>query len=110
MNNLDIAWLAGLWEGEGYFGVVYRTRASGNTHPRLTCEIKMTDLDIIERVARLLDGRIVTKKPKYEHYKMLYYVRLYDSRAAEFMRLIRPYMGIRRGARIDELLAIQDSR
>src|SRR5215472_89670 len=56
-----IPWLAGLLEGEGYFGTVTNWVArKGYRYPRVG--IKMTDRDVIERVAAAWDIKIYTLK------------------------------------------------
>lgn len=58
IRSADIAWLAGLLEGEGAFGMSDRS---------LCVKILMTDRDIIERAAALLRGHTYTRRaPKID--------------------------------------------
>ena len=96
-----IAWLAGYLEGEGSFL---------RTVNRIFVSVQTTDRDIAQRVATLLNGTVYLTGKRKPHHKQAYMVRLTGARAEYCMRLVRPYMGIRRGARIDECLEVAESR
>ncbi len=49
IRNVDIAWLAGLVEGEGSFHMSTRS---------IAIILTMTDRDVVERAATLLNGRV----------------------------------------------------
>jgi hypothetical protein len=99
IRDCDVYWLAGLLEGEGWFGL---------SHYRTPCiVVSMTDLDVIEQAADLM-GNKVTAQPKRTG-KQAWSVSLYGHRAVALMRVLHPYMGQRRSARIAELLAGWDS-
>ena len=91
MNPIEIAWLAGLFEGEGYFGFQSSLRA----------QILMTDLDVIEKVKliTMCRGAIYNKKPSPGR-KQAYALQLSGQQAAELMVAIYPHMGERRRERI----------
>lgn len=116
MNEVEIAWVAGLLEGEGSFSIAKRgVTAAGRPKPNrqvhVTCG--MTDRDVVERLLRtvgvgsiFLDTRSRTN-PKH---KDLYTWRTAKRADVEaLLRTIRPYMGLRRGAKIDEILAYFES-
>lgn len=99
----DVAWLAGLLEGEGWFGDAGRTR--GGRHA--VVRVRMTDRDVVERVAIAMGGVKVQPAPgRKPGYKDTYRAQVCGRRAVELMRTVRPHMGDRRGARIDELLEV----
>ncbi len=100
----DIAWAAGLFEGEGCF-----TQGHGNDATRthlFRIIVVSTDLDVLERFKRVLGvGRISPVKHRLRpHHKQQW---RYDLGASvEVLRcveLLYPYLGIRRRARADEL-------
>jgi hypothetical protein len=97
IKSEDIAWLAGILEGEGYFNL--DETKSGHVYIALG----MTDKDVVERVGKLWDRPVRLKKRVFGC-RMLWIVKIYGGAAREWMRLIRPYMGIRRGKRIDYIL------
>lgn len=101
MTDLELAWLAGLLEGEAAFC----HERYEEKYTRAVISIKMTDRDVIERVADLVGGqRITLMRAERAGYKDQYRVRLRGARAREIMQLILPYMGERRAAKIRECL------
>lgn len=66
--------------------------------------VKMTDIDIIERAARLL-GVSVQPQKVGDNCKPIWRARVTGRRAEGILREILPYMGKRRSARINELLS-----
>lgn len=98
-SGADIAWLAGLLEGEGCF-YLNRGRYPG-------IRLQMSDQDVVERAAVMLGGRARLQDPPSRQGRLpSWVVTKGGPDALAVMRLIRPYMGIRRGARIDELLEV----
>jgi len=94
-------WLSGLLEGEGTFSV---TRSNGRTYPIL--EIKMCAREIVARAGEMLDApSIARREPDQIHWRPTYGARIVGRPAAEWMRRLRPFMGIRRTAAIDAALA-----
>lgn len=101
MVSTDAAWLAGLLEGEGSF-LVYKTK--GNSYPRV--QLNMTDLDVVENAAALMGGNSVqVHRAGDDRLKRAWSTKVTGKRALALMEEIRPWMGIRRGSKIDELLA-----
>lgn len=97
MTEIELAWLAGLLEGEGCFS--FR-----NDRNLPVVEVKMTDLDVVNRVAMLM-GRTVTPIPaKQDGWLPQYRARIQGDPARDLMRALLPHMGQRRAARIEELL------
>lgn len=115
-SETEIAWLAGLLEGEGCF--LYSKEASGRGRIRVV--VRMTDRDVVERAAALMGGpgtvtafdprspggKRVSEYANPETWQTLYIFRAGSAHAERVMRMVRPYMGERRGAKIDELLAM----
>ena len=59
MKETDLTWLAGLLEGEGSF---LKAPPSDPNCPRISLE--MTDKDVVERAALLMQGKAVKVNPK----------------------------------------------
>lgn len=91
----DIAWAAGILEGEGTF------HAKGNS-PRVFCE--MTDEDVLIKLQSIFGGTI-TKQKLRNNWKQTWRWGVYGSNAQVAMELIRPYLLSRRSARVDEILS-----
>jgi hypothetical protein len=93
----QLAWLAGLMEGEGSFS---RATPAMPRRPRMS--VNMTDRDVIERVCELWGTRLYTHIPKVERFKSVFRTELVGGSAVAMMALLRPHMGLRRQAQIDE--------
>jgi hypothetical protein len=99
----EVAWLAGLLEGEGTFA--YR-----NCGPRIS--VAMTDRDVIERAEKLLksawdtgrESRIYELPVKDRMTKPGYVSVVTHTRAAAWMMTILPFMGARRAEKIRSVL------
>jgi hypothetical protein len=94
------AWMAGLLEGEGSF---ITNRSARLSYPVI--KVEMCEKEVIERAARLLDARVWFVPPGTEGWRPTYVAQIAGHRAAEWMRALRPYMGLRRTAAIDAALS-----
>jgi hypothetical protein len=98
MNEVDIAWAAGVLEGEGSF--VFRNTNSC----AVTCQ--MTDLDILEKLQKIFGGKIYSTKKREVHWKDAWHWSIATSKdAVACMRAILPHMGNRRTKKILECIA-----
>jgi hypothetical protein len=102
LTDVEIAWLAGLFEGEGSCGFYDRGMA---------VYIGMTDRDVIERVQKLFPGpqgiRVRNRvtagtKPLWE-----WRIRRREL-VAEFLCLILPHLGQRRSEQARKLIAVAE--
>lgn len=114
-TEVELAWLTGIWEGEGSW--VYkraRTRRHKNGRdytekPHLYMQLSMTDSDIVERVAAIMDGRKVVFSDggpvhKAAGCKPVYSLSLTGSSAIRWSKLMKPLLGNRRSQKIDNIL------
>lgn len=103
----ELMWVAGLLEGEGSFGCY------GDRKRPLVC-IGMNDLDVVESFAGWFNANFpphgaherparVTVRPPRGGSNRAYIVQIRSRRALQLMSLLRPYMGTRRQAKIDEV-------
>ena len=107
----NVAWFAGLFEGEGCFFKDWRKRSTSKrgTVPQYTIKIKMTDKDVIDKLHRLFGGNIYVDKKQSEHHKQPY--SWYLCRKADVERLITaalPFFGDRRAHRALDKLDLID--
>jgi hypothetical protein len=98
----SLAWLSGLLEGEGTFGV---NRYSAElAYPLIS--VHMCDQGIVARAARLLGAVNVSRRePEQEGWSPTYVASISGHRAAAWMRRLRERMGHRRTEAIDAALA-----
>jgi hypothetical protein len=93
-------WLAGILEGEGTFmsGPPSRPNAP-------VVRISMTDRDVVERSAALLDRAVTPVRARKAHYKPPFITQLRGTDAVDLMLAVRPVLGPERTAQIDRVLA-----
>lgn len=108
MNEIEMAWLAGLLEGEGTFGCYLRGRSK--TNPILQLVLQTTDEDIARRAALLMENRPVSwrdpKDDKIIQGRLRVWIAIANGyTAARVMDSILPLMGSRRTAVIVDALA-----
>lgn len=101
----DVQWLAGLPEGEGCFWLKKPSGRHSGTLPIPAIKLSMTDYDIVERAAHLMGGNSVrTVRGRGANSRDQYQVDVTSTPAIRVMQAVRPFMGIRRSAKIDEIL------
>jgi hypothetical protein len=95
LSEFDLAWLVGILEGEGNFSPNKKPQP-----PRVT--VRMTDKDVIEKVAKLFGNKKIYEDRKYkDHHKQAY--QTYMAKPIElrvFLPIILPYMSERRQEQI----------
>lgn len=94
LTDLELAWLAGLLEGEGCFTHSYRRGI--NFAPKI--QLAMTDEDVVLRAQALMGGRV--RSSTREPWKTLYTVIVSGAAAVALMRQLLPHMGERRSDRM----------
>jgi len=97
IKTIDIAWLAGLVEGEGSFLF--------NTSDSPGIAIQMSDRDIVARVAAMFNRNVTGPyKPRYEGSKESWSCRCHGKDAIAWMMTLYPLMGERRQEKIRDIL------
>ncbi len=100
----SVEWLAGLLEGEGYF------RASvTNSHLSPQIGLNMTDRDVVERAAEMMNSRVTQKSESTASWRMHWKPQFRTSKAGlqalAIMLQVFPFMGERRRKKINEILS-----
>lgn len=98
----DIAWLAGLLEGEGCFA----TKSKNG----VTIKMEMTDRDVIHKAAKLMGAHVNDLGMRRGATKIIYRLNLYGGNAIGWMMTLYSFMGNRRKAKIRELITMWKSR
>lgn len=101
----DVAWLAGLLEGEGSFStmtVKHRLR----TKRRITVSVMMTDEDVLRRAAGFMRAKLYGPYGPYRGCrKRCWQINLSGKQAAAWMMTLYSFMGSRRRLEIENALA-----
>jgi hypothetical protein len=106
-ENRD-AWIAGILEGEGCFLISWKKNKHGRAYPTYRIACHMCDGDVVEKLFEWAGVGTFGGPYKLKNIRHKPYYRWTLNRRADVTSLllrIRPYMGIRRGRRIDEILA-----
>ena len=110
ITTLDIAWVAGLVEGEGTFvrrSEEARRRSPARGGKNIALAVRMTDADIVARLAQLwgvhLNGPY---RSRIAHHKPAYSCRLAGDRAIAWMMTLYPFLGVRRRAKVRDLVEL----
>ena len=111
MSDIDVAWLAGILEGEGHFGYnkrKYTLKSTGEVkfYYEPYVHLQMTDKDVVYKVASLFQSKSVrTYQDKRGNRKLLYRVGCNGKiRLPSLLKSIFPHMGERRKRKITILL------
>lgn len=108
----DVAWAAGLFEGEGFWAVY---RRSGDSNPRnLSVKTKLasTDRDVVERFLNIVDfGAVrVVERPAKEHKTQYHWESGRREDIKRMARMFLPHLGSRRAQRAREILDVPPPR
>lgn len=104
-HDVDLAWLAGLLEGEGSFMV-----GPPSAPRRPAIQMSMTDGDVVARAAAILGCRVFVIRPRKKHWSVAYGLRLRGLGAVRWMTALRPFLGKRRQGQVDRAVASYQSR
>lgn len=110
MSELDFAWAAGLFEGEGYIGIQSKAGERKYKSNYWYIGIGMTDEDVIKRFANIFDLSYATRirakeRSSKDYFKDLYVVRTSKrAKVKEIVDALLPYMGERRRSKMEEFL------
>jgi hypothetical protein len=110
-RKTDIAYIAGILDGEGYIGVkrmtVRKDAANRSYHARI--QVRMVDEPAIAFLAETLGGAYYQEKPSATRGRPLYCYSASDASAAAILRTVLPYLRVKRGAAdiVLELRAMQ---
>ncbi len=96
----QVTWLAGLLEGEGFFG------AGGSPdHAYPIISVQMCDAQVVSKAAAILGAPSVrARQPRDPRWRMTYVATLVGADAAKWMERLGPLMGARRRVAIEAAL------
>lgn len=96
-DAVELAWLAGIIEGEGCFYVNRKDKC-----PMI--RVKMGDRDVVERVAGMWGSSVGFAKDNRRNHSDMYTASVYGHAALAWMRKVYAMMGLRRKAKVLEIL------
>lgn len=92
--------LAGVFDGEGSFGVWSRGK---NRSKHLQVKVDTTDADMVARFHHMFGGIFFTHTPKNENYKHLFRWKITGDKAWQVLKEMVPYMCQRRREKFKNL-------
>lgn len=108
MTIEETIWLAAYLEGEGCFSWT-KSKSNGKTYHYPLISVGSTDLDVIERAARII-GTASIHCVRLKRVKPFFRIAVGGKRSVSIMKKILPYMGRRRTAKIMEVIKLSDAR
>ena len=98
MKKIDLAYIAGIVDGEGYVGIkkatVRKDCQTPGYHARV--QIRMVDEEAIQFIASALGGWYYPEKPHSEKGKPLFCYQASDKKAEEVLKILLPYLRIKK--------------
>ena len=102
MNKVDLAYAAGILDGEGS---ICLTKNRSGRWPSPQVAVASTDRELLDWLREQFSGSISIKKPRRSTHQVSYDWKLTDQNALRFLQLVRPYLRIERKiSRADLLL------
>ncbi len=90
MNDTDLAYIAGFFDGEGSIFI-----SKSKKQYFLTVSISNTNLPVLESI-RAMGGNISKSPDNRENHSQLFRLRLYCNEAKKFLEKILPYLRIKK--------------
>ena len=112
MKQTDIAYLAGLIDGEGYIGIRrIKSKANGrvNFGYQERIQVRMIDEAAIKFLTESLGGYYYAEKVPQKNRRQLYCFQASDLAAAKIIKTILPYLRVKRGV-AEKVLAFREFR
>lgn len=98
VTEKNLAWLGGIWDGEGSISIVKSLRKKGNWNLYSKITMENSSVRIVTEVCRILKGLnisyyIWTRKPRSTKHKQMYVVNVCKMNDInKFCNIIRPYL------------------
>ena len=95
-----LLFLAGLFDGEGSFGVW----GKGNGRKSFQCSVEMCDRDSVKKFADFFGGNVVKPRLRKSHWTQTYKWKLSGGRAYECVEMMIEYMSQRRQEKYENVV------
>lgn len=96
ITDIDIAWLAGLVEGEGNISINGRS---------FTIRVKMADRDVVSRAATLLGAKLYPVDAPRSGWKAMWLAQAKGATAVGWAMTLYPWLGVRRRQQVRDAIA-----
>ena len=112
MNESDLAYLAGFFDGEGSVSISENGKPSPRAlSPNHTLQVAIgnTDITVLKQIQQHFGGYLTTRCPSKPRHKTVYQWSLRSTGAADFLKAIRPYLKMK-CKQADIAIAFQESK
>ena len=99
VDQLQFHWLVGILEGEGTF-----LRGAPSRPGTPIVRVSMTDRDVVEHVAKVLERAVVRLRRRRPHHKIPYATTIKGAPAVTLMNAVRPFLSETRQLQIDRAI------
>lgn len=100
MLDTDIAYIAGLFDGEAYIGIkrskAYKCTGRKNPGYHARIQIRMVDEDAIKFIAENLGGWYFKETPHTKNGRPLFCYQASDQRAENILKTVLPYLRVKK--------------
>lgn len=96
VKKSDLAYIAGIIDGDGYIGVTLHRSKQSLTHFDITVEIEMRDKQPIQLAQALFGGNIYHRPPRKRVSQEHWHWRLTGEQAIAMLKAIRLYLLVKR--------------
>ena len=96
MKRTDLAYIAGIVDGEGYIGITADHHKRGRRSYRLRVTVTNTEIWLINHLKFAVGGGLVILKNPSVHRQQCWQWQIGDRKAGEFLKLILPYLHLKK--------------
>lgn len=96
MKRTDLAYIAGIVDGEGYIGIKTSHHERGRRGYRLCVTVTNTDLWLMNHLKFAIGGGLVMLHKTPVSRQQCWQWQISDKKAGEFLKLILPYLHLKR--------------
>ena len=98
MKRTDLAYIAGIVDGEGYIGIQSDCKKSKHGHPNLRLRVAVTSTDewLCQHLKFAIGGGVIKLKRASENHKPCWQWEIGYKKAGDFLRLILPYLHLKK--------------
>jgi len=96
LTDVQAAYLAGLWDGEGYIGISRRRRHSGRWNYSQHVSVGNTNFTLVARIVELLGEHAFVSSRKLPSGKTFFHIHIRRLLMVKLLRAIVPYLVAKR--------------
>lgn len=95
-TETEIAYAAGIFDGEGHAGIHGHVHRNGTKYLWLNVEIANTCLPLLNWLSNKFGGSIVAKTKQREDYRQVFVLYFKGPMAATFLEIVLPYLIVKK--------------